>query len=166
MLQRCIPLIVHEDAAPWSKRKGVSAVSWHSVLGNGSDLETRVLAMSWVSDADDPVDITQCWSRLLHDFEQLENGFGSDGWSATLLWAVCDLDQAVKWGAPDFRCAGDTVICPWCNANRTTVPFTDLRPDALFRDPPLLSEDGFQANCSGNHPLRHSRYWNSPLVYI
>ncbi len=162
-LQRCIPITIHEDAAPYSKRRSVTTVSWHSVLGEGSDWETRIMAMTWVSDTDNPLDVTHCWHRLLQDFEQLENGFG-DGWSATLLWGIGDLEQTVKWGAPDFRVAGDTVLCPWCNANRTTVPFTDLRPDALFRDPPWLPEDNFQANCRGNHPLRQSRYWNAPLV--
>ena len=119
--------------------------------------------MTWLSGTDEPVDYTHAWKRLLEDLEQLEHGFG-DGWSATVLWAIGDLDQTVKWGAPDFRVAGDTVLCPWCNANRTTVPFTDLRPDALFRHPPWLSEYSFQANCKGTHPLRQSRYWNAPLV--
>lgn len=40
-LQYTIPLVVHNDAAPYTKRKSASFTVWGSVLGIGSEIESR-----------------------------------------------------------------------------------------------------------------------------
>ena len=41
VLRTRIPVRVHEDAGPFTKVKGVNLISWSSLLGHGSELETK-----------------------------------------------------------------------------------------------------------------------------
>ena len=40
-LQTSIPIIVHEDAAPYGKKRSVNVLQWDPLLVRGSDIESR-----------------------------------------------------------------------------------------------------------------------------
>ena len=40
-LSTMIPLRLHEDAGPFTKMKGVNLISWSSLLGRGTELESK-----------------------------------------------------------------------------------------------------------------------------
>ena len=40
-LSRLIPIRIHEDAGPFTKVKGMNLISWSSLLGRGTELESK-----------------------------------------------------------------------------------------------------------------------------
>ena len=56
-------------------------------------------------------------------------------------------------------------MCPCCRANRSDLPFTDLRDDVPW-EPSRAAMDNasFLARCSGNHPIRNQPYWSMWFV--
>ena len=74
-----------------------------------------------------------------------------------LIAAKGDLEtRANSWGLPSYN---GTEPCTECKANRTTVFFTDLRPDAVWRSTVLQTSEEYIARASApRHPLLASEF--------
>ena len=48
-LETAVPIIIHEDAAPFSKRKGVNVLQWGPLMVNGSDIESRFVYYNYIA---------------------------------------------------------------------------------------------------------------------
>ena len=174
-LQHTIPVTLHEDAGPFSKNKSCYVISWSSVLGCGTEFETKLVYCSSVKVARSARD-DECYKLLLRDFDCLACGFvdGSpiaqdeDGtvWKAVLLWGKGDLEvQTVEWGLPSYNAAEH--MCGWCKANRSDAPFTNLMWNAPWRESEDMPNEEFMHRLRAPvHPLATSVYLNKfPLAW-
>ena len=96
-LRHCLPLVIHEDAGPYSKQWGTNIHCWSSLLGRGSELETKFVISSHISLSQAGYD-PAAWQQFLDDLDLLEEGRGfefdgfvaqdADGtvWSGTWLF--------------------------------------------------------------------------------
>ena len=55
-LQTTIPIIVHEDAAPYGKKRGVQLLQWGPLIYQGSDIESRFVAHGYIAKEGDTAD--------------------------------------------------------------------------------------------------------------
>ena len=59
-------------------------------------------------------------------------------WGGILLFAQSDLEQlCLQWGLPSYNDIDE--MCPYCRANRSSRPFTNLQEDAEWRPTASLS---------------------------
>ena len=91
------------------------------------------------------------WETMLRDFDMMAQGKGSDGqdlyidsegvsWGGILLFGEGDLEKiVVGWGCKHYQAVSE--CCPWCLANRSTRPYTDLSPEALWRPTEAMSNE-------------------------
>ena len=133
-----LPVVVHTDAGPCTKRKSAHCVSWSGLLGTGSEKVTKFFAFTYLkatSDGDAPA-----WQALVRDFRTLAtDGVASEGrrrWKMVLL--ACKSDEEaranemglVHWGGPE--------PCSDCLCDRSAGevaavrPFTDLSRGAAW----------------------------------
>ena len=86
----------------------VGCVFWHSILGQGSDIETRMLGFTYIQMTDNRIEFENAYDSLLNKFELMEVGLAENGvpfaagmgvnWKLILLFELADLEQQVKWG--------------------------------------------------------------------
>jgi hypothetical protein len=140
-----VPLAVHEDCGPCTKKLSARCLSFSSVLGEGSEKLTNFLCASALKQPKGDDD-HKAWEAMLADFEGLAAGkidgkdIGLDedatSWRFVLLFAKADEEcRCNDWGLPHFSARDE--CCPECLANRSNRPFTDLQRDAAWR----LTED-------------------------
>ena len=48
-LQASIPIVAHEDAAPYGKKRSVDVLQWGPLLARGSDMESRFVHHGYIS---------------------------------------------------------------------------------------------------------------------
>eukprot|EP00959_Pyramimonas_sp_CCMP1952_P100431 2100802-Pyramimonas_sp.AAC.1 len=98
-LSHVIPLSVHEDSGPITKRLSAGHVSFASVLADGSGKRTHHLIATHVKETGEGVQ-TRMWELLLRDFDSLLLG-ASGGrivapagpgqcWKFLFLFCKCD----------------------------------------------------------------------------
>ena len=167
-----VPCVLHEDAGPYSKNRSCDIVSWSSLTGRGSDLMTKYVHHTELKHSGlDPTSAQASWDAFFQDFDSLAYGIdpetgehvvcATDGvpWRFVLIHGKSDLEQALAWDVILDYNGGDE-ICGYCNCNRTTRPFTDLRVHAASTASIGMSNDQFLARLTGNHPVRRSHYCN------
>ena len=93
----------------------------------------------------------EAWKVLLDDMDRLAQGLLPDGnhiyvddngrvWGGILLFGTGDLEQlCFCWGCVSYNAMDE--MCPWCLANRSTMPFTNCQEDAEWRPTECLSND-------------------------
>ena len=85
-----------------------------------------------------------------------------DPWKTTTLFGKVDIEHSsVGWGYPHH--AG-LEMCPWCRANRTTMPYNDLRPGAPWRVFRLLVADIIARMKRPLHPLTQARFFTKDFL--
>ena len=102
-LRHSTPLILHEDAGPFSKRGSCNILQWGSLLGIGSDLDIRFPVFSHVVDKRASPQFDTVWELFYSDRDCLSVGMlngvpickTDDGtiWKGTFLFGQTDLDQ-------------------------------------------------------------------------
>ena len=55
-LQTSIPIVVHEDAAPYGKKRSVNVVQWGPLIVKSSDIESRFAHHGYISKRRDPAE--------------------------------------------------------------------------------------------------------------
>ena len=144
-LESSIPCDWHNDAGPVSRKRGAFVLNWGSILGIGSELETRFLSASYLKeDGDLPEgvwDVIEISMRGLAEgkvpigFEGsgLELAIDSDGtvWKALFITALADGEYFTN--EVGMQGASHNEICSLCLANRSTHPFTQLGSTASWR---------------------------------
>ena len=97
-LKHCIPLAVHEDAGPFSKRRSTNIINIGSVLGSGTDIECRYPIASYLKSAGDAVDSGLLgWEALFQDLSDLFHGdiiivVEGISWSFVLTFGEGDME--------------------------------------------------------------------------
>ena len=152
-----IPLSLHEDAGPYTKRLSVVCVSFAGVLRTGPEKQTQFLICSYIKpECRQPAgDVDAIWAPILQNFSLLREQHG--GWRYILLFLKADLEtRAVSWGLPSYN---GHEPCTECRANRTLRPFTDLRPTAAWV-PTVLADatDYYGRARSPLHPVLASEF--------
>ena len=175
-LTHTIPLLIHQDAGPYTvTRKSADLVFYSSLLALGSDLETHFLAFSELKCKGQPRDSCRgAWDVLMTDLNALvtseafvDNVNGRQiHWNFLLLLGTCDTEQGVFWGLSAYSSAGDDLMCGYCNANRTDRIFTDLRESSEWKRSERRSNNEFLVSNQGNHPMRYSRVWHKELCRL
>ena len=169
-LESTIPIVLHEDAGPYSKRHSAIVVSWSALLGIGTELECKVVHHTLVKNTGQCWVGEPAWDVLFSDLELLADGRGlhsegpvardDDGtiWNCVLLFGKGDFEQLVHWGHRSYN--GKSFICSSCDCNRTDMPWTDLGSSALWRRTANVGEAVFRTRVEGNHPITRSIYFN------
>ena len=174
-----IPLHMHEDAGPFAKSRSTKAMFWGSFTSSGSDLETRFLYGARITDKDELDNCGAAYDLLFADLDNLFSGHianmpiarcstgpGVDDyvdWKGLMLHGFNDSQQGVEWGLPDYNAVCEKRMCGYCDANRGSKPFTDLRPTATWKPSELSLTNAEFVNAtrgSTPHPLNRSRLWS------
>ena len=79
-LRHTIPLALHEDAGPYAKKKSCNVITFFSLVGQGTELETHFLVMTELKKAGVPADKGDAaWQNFFKELELLEAGHDADG---------------------------------------------------------------------------------------
>ena len=172
-LKHCIPLSLHEDAGPFSKRRSTNIINMGSLLGSGKDIEVRYQLCSYLKTTGDPYDSGAAgWEAIFDDLVYLATGIDEDGnafacvddidWGGILIFGCADMEQlCLPWGLPGYH---EEEPCFECDCNRSDKPYTSLVRVSRLRKLgllPMFSETTFRSRCNSVHPLVHSIYFNS-----
>ena len=157
-----VPLTLHEDAGPITKKSSANCISFSAVLGQGNEKLTHFLCATYVKrNRDDNVDNNPMWRALLSDLEALAvGGVGEEGWRFLVLFAKADEQvRCDEWGLTHYNAADE--VCSECRANRTSRPWTDMRRASLWRGTENMDATTYRNRIPAPpHPLADSRlFW-------
>ena len=179
-LRHAVPLFLHEDAGPYSKRRSANCVSYSSILGIGREKDTKMLFSSEVkfSKEDGFVQDRASWDIFFSEFDRLAAGVDEHGtpyfpirdgsyWSFIMIFGKGDMEVICQvWGLNGY---GDRdEICGWCLCNRSDLPYTDCRTCSNWRHTTDLPNDIFvnRVRVRSTHPLVQSRYFNKYFIRL
>ena len=181
LLEMAIPLALHADAVRVFKRKNLNVLSAASLVGSGGTKELKLMMHCYwanlvskgngtATDSEQAVwqvaqwDLTACFSgrHPTVDHKGAAWQCGSEeaalagtawgGGAVAVPW-ICraDLDQYSKvWKLENIA---SNSPCPWCRANRSTVPWTDFGPEALWKRQCWQSDALWRAAHPARHPM-------------
>ena len=175
-LQTYIPIIVHEDAAPYGKKRSVNVVQWGPLEVHGSDMESRFVHHCYIHKKGDPAETARTgWELLWDEFDHMAEGRDSGGeyiakdtdgtiWKFVFTFSENDFDMDKEHGLPN--CGMGVLFCRHCkatnrkNAGMNTRPMSDLTPTAKWRQTIITNNDIVKNRTVRPHPLTDSRYFN------
>ena len=174
-LSYMIPLSLHEDAGPITKRLSANHISFSSLLSEGNEKLTHFLICTHVKKKGDNLQ-AKMWEILLGDMDGLSCGVvngstvapaGPDRyWKFLVLFCKCDEECRCNmygfahWGASDE-------VCSECLCNRCAMPFTDLQVSAAWRPTEIKSIDQYKGRVRQPcHPLIGSKYFWRFMFYL
>jgi len=193
-LARSVPMAIHEDAGPYTKRKSMNVISVSSLLGVGTERKTKFpfaahtkLAGTRVP-TDDPAHALLIQSlgflaagvvpvpspvRVPPEPPWEPNSLNEElagkpimgNWSGISLFGKVDMEAAtVGWGFPSYNAVE---MCGWCRANRTDKPFTNLLDNAEWRAHLVRTTAEIVARLTRPlHPLTQAKFFNRFFVRI
>ena len=161
-----VPLTLHEDAGPYSKRKSATIISFSSFFARSGDKLCQYPVASYVKEGPaSEAQLHQLWTPILQEFERLaRDGIGE--WRFILLFCEGDMEvRSNSWGLSQLNSWNP---CSECLAHRgAEMPFTDLRADAAWRRTTTLDSAAyFDRARKPLHPLLASSFswrWMTPL---
>ena len=137
-LKRHVPCLLFDDAGPVSATSSTFVRVFYSLVGNGSERETRYLIATGLKDGGLP---DRSWPIMLDEFGRLAQPVAGDSWGAVLLFIGADLEYICNvLGYPHFNSPAG--LCTYCLANETTIPHNSFHADAAWRGT-LVSNDEF-----------------------
>ena len=90
-LHASIPIVVHEDAAPYGKKRSVNVLQWGPLLVRGSDIELRFVHHGYIAKQGDSADTAQrAWSNFWEDVDRLAEGWPKADRSLAECWPEAD----------------------------------------------------------------------------
>ena len=147
-----IPLALHEDAGPISKRMSANVISFNSVLGTGSEKVTHFLLATYAKRVGSGAfDAEQLWSLFLTDFEALRNGIDLPNdqggvWRFVLLFIKADEQQRCDgYGLTHYNSPGENCSECLCDPIAPTQTCDGVRVSeqvSLLISKPILRESG------------------------
>lgn len=128
-LSRHVPLMLFDDAGVVGKAKSAFCRVYYSLVGKGSDKETRaLLATAHKFDYSDD----RSWDPIMESFAKLALPVDRDSWGGILLFLGCDLEYVCNvCGMTHFN---SNDVCGLCEANDSSHPHTDNGRGAAWRD--------------------------------
>ena len=111
-LKTSIPIVIHEDAAPFQKKRSVNAVQFGPLLGNNSDIETRFVTHGYISKEEQADTASKAWGPLWDDIDTMVEGEDQEGqyiakepdgtvWKFVFLFFEQDFDMDTYHGLPN-----------------------------------------------------------------
>lgn len=175
-LATSIPIVVHEDAGPYSKRRSCDIIDYSSVRGEGKEIETKWVFGTFIKGKNHSDDESMMgWVLFLSDMTRLRVGYDEDGspllhdpllgidWKLILLFEKGDMEvECRSWGLTAWDGADE--MCSSCLANRTDKPYTDNKEDSKWRPTSPLLNMQFRERCKHMHALTQSLYFNRHFV--
>ena len=172
-LSTCIPIVIHEDAAPFTKNKSAATCSWYGLLGTGSEIQSKFIHHSFVKKTDDTwMASSAVWEHFFGELDLLFAGYDENGvafiededgvWRLCLLFSKGDGEQqVVVYGMPGYSLSGrERGVCGYCDADRVDKPFTDLSIAADWRPGERMANALWLARVRKIHPLSSSRHFH------
>ena len=172
-LSTCFHIVIHEDAAPFTKSKSAATCSWFGVLGAGSEIQCKFVHHSFVKKTDDTwMALSHVWEHLFDQLDLLFAGYDENGvvfmqdddgvWRICLLFCKGDGEQqVVVYGLPGYSLSGrDRGVCGYCDADRSDKPFTDLSIAADWRPGDRVANALWLARVRKLHPLSSSKHFH------
>ena len=124
-----VSLMLFDDAGPISNTSSSYVCVFYSLLGVGSDKQTRFLMATGLTGAHVE---DKSWAPLMESFEKLAETKPEGVWGGILLFFGADLEYVCnKLGLPHFNAAED--MCSLGLANTTTMPHNNYHDDAEWR---------------------------------
>ena len=125
-----VPLIVHDDAGPISELHGAYIRNMFSLVGSGSEADTRYVLSSHVKSDDGKAD--RSWEPILASFERLARPQADGKWGGVLLFISSDLEYICNdVGLPHYNAVD---MCPFCDAHTgALIPFNNFHAAAAWR---------------------------------
>jgi len=122
-----LPLMLFDDAGPVSKANSSFARCFYSLLGTGSERETRIILATGFKQTG----VDRSWDPILASFEELAGDVEEGKWGGVLLFTGTDLEYCCnEFGMRHYN---SKQICGYCGANDTDLPHTDNSPGASWR---------------------------------
>ena len=124
-----LPLIVFDDAGPFSATNITFARVWYSILGRGSEKESRFVISTGIKD-----NALEDWSWpvILDSFKRLAEPVEEGRWGGILLFFGADLEYVCNiLGLPDYNAREN--MCTDCLANTTDRPRNAFQANAGWR---------------------------------
>eukprot|EP00974_Lingulodinium_polyedra_P050053 4813753-Lingulodinium_polyedra.AAC.2 len=144
-----VPAMLFDDFGPVTSTRSTMARVWYSLVGVGSERETRFLLCTGMKGGSLP-DLS--WPVIMNSFEQLSRPVGAGDWGAVLLFVGCDLEYACNvLGLPHFNATGN--CCADCMADTEGVPFNNFHGAAAWRDTLKTNTQYLAAVRTPMHPL-------------
>ena len=129
-LKRVVPLTCHEDAAPFTKSLSVNLISFGGFFSRSGERIGKWPIVSYIQGVINKAQEDALWAPIIADFEFLATT-GIGGWRFALVFAKGDLEvRANHWHLHHWN---NDEPCTECSCNKGMVPYTDLRPSALWR---------------------------------
>ena len=182
LLAKAIPLALHADGVRVFRRKSLMVLSAVSLLGKGSTRDLKLLLQCYWTQLACKGDSAEAdtekavWQAVHWDLEacfagthpaqdykgapwppgSAEAGLAGKPWGGgciALPW-ICrgDLDQFAKgWGLESYT---SNTPCPWCKADRSTMPWTDFKESALWQATCWNTDAAWRQA----HPVRHPMF--------
>ena len=121
--------MLFDDAGPVSNISSTFVRCWYSLLGIGSDRESRYLCATGLKEAASDED--KSWSVTMSQFEQLAQPAAAGSWGGILLFIGADLEYMCNMlGMPHFNA---NHVCGFCRGNDSDSPHNDFSAEAAWR---------------------------------
>ena len=124
-LQTSIPLVIHEDAAPYGKKRSVNVLQWGPLLVNGSDIESRFVHHGYTSNKQAAPAATagRAWEKFWDEVDAMAKCLDQRGtpitcdddgttWKFVFTFCENDFDMDVEHGLPNYKRA--ILFCKHC----------------------------------------------------
>jgi hypothetical protein len=122
-----LPLMLFDDSGPVSDANSSYARCYYSLLGVGSEKETRIIMATGLKKEGNDLS----WASILPSFEELAGDVVAGAWGGILLFSGCDMEYACnEFGMCHFN---SLQPCAFCDANTTDLPHTDYSNGAMWR---------------------------------
>ena len=176
-LRTSIPTVIHEDAAPYGKKRSVNVLQWGPLFVNGSDIESRFIHHGYIAKQAEPAEIGRPpWEKFWEEVEYIVGGRDRNGtpiakdddgtmWKFVFLFCENDFDMDAEHGLPNSKRA--YLFCKHCLATNITKrgainphPYNDGGPNASWRNHLVTSNTEFMHRIVRRHPLTDSKYFN------
>ena len=121
-----LPVMVFDDSGPFSNTASTYVRVFYSLVGCGSDKQTRILLSTGLTQQDLP-DLS--WGPILSDFERLAAPVPAGSWGAMLLFFGADLEYICNvLGLKHYNSTDG--MCSLCLANSTGMVHNNYQKDA------------------------------------
>ena len=122
-----IPLMMFDDSGPVSDANSSYARCYYSLLGTGSEKETRIIMSTGFKQEG----IDRSWACILSSFEEMAGDIDGGKWGGVLLFVGCDLEYCCnELGMPHYNSLNP---CCYCAADTMGAPHTDYSAGAMWR---------------------------------
>ena len=180
-LKNSIPIVIHEDAAPYGKKKSVMCFQWGPLITHGTDLESRFMAHCYIKNNCSADTATKGWSLFWEEVDCMAEGRDHNGnyfaqdtdgtiWKFEFLFCQNDFDMDPEHGLPNYKMG--KLFCKYCRATNCAdkgfgsnpFPHQDQKSTASWRRTLVTDNDEFMNRLVRPHPLTQSKYFNKYTV--